>query len=163
MSLIFFWDHILGCSYYAARSMADGAQLVFCPYNYIINPVIRGAMNVNIKGAIIVFDEAQYVTPLRLFTFLKLLNYVHCTIFLESFVNENFNNTSLSRGLVYLFAVIWKILVVMLAVWILKKKLCIVGFQTTKNFLVTINLFVSYLVALLLKRIEGRTRRTLWI
>ena len=50
-----------GCAYYAATSMADDAQLVFCPYSYIINPVIRRAMDVNIKGAIIVIDEAQYV------------------------------------------------------------------------------------------------------
>lgn len=50
-----------GCSYYAARSMADDAQLVFCPYSYVINPIIRGAMEIDIKGAIIVFDEAQYV------------------------------------------------------------------------------------------------------
>lgn len=41
--------------------MADDALLVFCPYNYIISPVIRGAMEVDIKGAIIVLDEAQYV------------------------------------------------------------------------------------------------------
>lgn len=41
--------------------MADDAQLVFCPYSYIINPVIRGAMDVDIKGAIVIFDEAQYV------------------------------------------------------------------------------------------------------
>lgn len=42
--------------------MADDAQLVFCPYSYIINPVIRGAMEVDIKGAIIILDEAQYVS-----------------------------------------------------------------------------------------------------
>ncbi|KAG4966658.1 hypothetical protein JHK85_041633 [Glycine max] len=48
-----------GCSYYAARSMSDDAQLVFCPYNYIINPVIRAAMDVDIKGAIVILDEAQ--------------------------------------------------------------------------------------------------------
>lgn len=50
-----------GCSYYAARSMADDAQLIFCPYSYIINPVIRGAMDVDIKEAILILDEAQYV------------------------------------------------------------------------------------------------------
>lgn len=44
--------------------MADDAQLVFCPYNYIINPVIRGAMEVDIKGAIVILDEAQYVYKL---------------------------------------------------------------------------------------------------
>ncbi|KAL4278453.1 hypothetical protein GQ457_03G037550 [Hibiscus cannabinus] len=52
---------VKGCAYYAARSMADDAQLVFCPYNYIINPVIRGAMDVDINGAIIVLDEAHNI------------------------------------------------------------------------------------------------------
>lgn len=41
--------------------MAEDAQLVFCPYSYIINPVIRRAMEVDIKGAIVILDEAQYV------------------------------------------------------------------------------------------------------
>lgn len=56
-----------GCSYYAARSMAEDAQLVFCPYNYIINPIIRGAMEVDIKGAIVILDEAQYALYLCIF------------------------------------------------------------------------------------------------
>lgn len=41
--------------------MADDAELVFCPYNYIISPVIRRAMEVDIEGAIVILDEAQYV------------------------------------------------------------------------------------------------------
>ncbi|XP_073220587.1 uncharacterized protein [Cicer arietinum] len=52
---------VKGCSYYGALSMSDNAQLVFCPYNYIINPVIRGAMDVDIKGAIVIFDEAHNI------------------------------------------------------------------------------------------------------
>ncbi|PKI55795.1 hypothetical protein CRG98_023796 [Punica granatum] len=52
---------VRGCSYYAARSMADDAQLVFCPYSYVVNPVIRGAMDVDIKGAILIFDEAHNI------------------------------------------------------------------------------------------------------
>lgn len=47
--------------------MQDDAQLVFCPYNYIINPIVRGAMDVHIKGAIVILDEAQYVSQLRYF------------------------------------------------------------------------------------------------
>ncbi|KAK3427328.1 hypothetical protein EUGRSUZ_F03572 [Eucalyptus grandis] len=50
---------VKGCSYYAATSMAGDAQLVFCPYSYIINPIVRGAMDVDIKGAIIILDEAH--------------------------------------------------------------------------------------------------------
>ena len=41
--------------------MAYNAQLVFCPYSYIINPVIRRAIGVDVKDAIVIFDEAQYV------------------------------------------------------------------------------------------------------
>ncbi|KAJ8772742.1 hypothetical protein K2173_027919 [Erythroxylum novogranatense] len=52
---------VKGCPYYAARSMADDAQLTFCPYNYIINPVIRGAMEVDIRGAVLVLDEAHNI------------------------------------------------------------------------------------------------------
>lgn len=52
---------VKGCSYFAARSMAEDAQLVFCPYNYIINPIIRRAMEVDIKGAIVILDEAHNI------------------------------------------------------------------------------------------------------
>ncbi|MED6206439.1 hypothetical protein PIB30_026649 [Stylosanthes scabra] len=52
---------VKGCSYYAARNMSDDAQLVFCPYSYIINPVIRGAMDLDIKGAIVILDEAHNI------------------------------------------------------------------------------------------------------
>ncbi|KAM7513981.1 hypothetical protein LguiA_003564 [Lonicera macranthoides] len=41
--------------------MAEDAQLVFCPYSYIINPVIRRAMEVDIKGAIVILDEAHNI------------------------------------------------------------------------------------------------------
>lgn len=50
---------LVGCPYYAAWTMAENAQLVFCPYSYIVNPVIRAGVEVDLKGAIIIFDEAQ--------------------------------------------------------------------------------------------------------
>ena len=40
--------------------MADDAYIVFCPYSYIINPIVRRAMEVDIKGAVLILDEAQY-------------------------------------------------------------------------------------------------------
>lgn len=52
---------VRGCSYFAARTMAKEAQLVFCPYNYILNPVIRRAMEVDLKGAILILDEAHNI------------------------------------------------------------------------------------------------------
>jgi hypothetical protein len=33
--------------------------LVFCPYNYLISPVVRRAMDIDISGSIIILDEAQ--------------------------------------------------------------------------------------------------------
>ncbi|XP_047329067.1 Fanconi anemia group J protein homolog [Impatiens glandulifera] len=52
---------VKGCSFFAARSMADDAQLVFCPYSYIVSPAIRSAMEIDIKGAIIILDEAHNI------------------------------------------------------------------------------------------------------
>ncbi|XP_010536478.1 PREDICTED: Fanconi anemia group J protein [Tarenaya hassleriana] len=51
--------NVKGCPYYAAWSMSGDAQLVFCPYSYIINPVVRAGVEVDLKGAIIIFDEAH--------------------------------------------------------------------------------------------------------
>ncbi|CDY65898.1 BnaCnng49030D [Brassica napus] len=50
---------VRGCPYYAAWSLAENAELVFCPYSYIVNPVIRAGVEVDLKGAIIIFDEAH--------------------------------------------------------------------------------------------------------
>lgn len=52
---------VKGCSYFAARALADDAHIVFCPYSYITNPIIRRAMEVDIKGAILVLDEAHNI------------------------------------------------------------------------------------------------------
>lgn len=50
--------------------MAAEAHLVFCPYSYVINPIVRRAMDIDIKGSILVLDEAQYVVLLSLLLFL---------------------------------------------------------------------------------------------
>ncbi|CAG7881039.1 unnamed protein product, partial [Brassica rapa] len=50
---------VRGCPYYASWSLAENAELVFCPYSYIVNPVIRAGVEVDLKGAIIIFDEAH--------------------------------------------------------------------------------------------------------
>lgn len=45
--------------------MAEDAELIFCPYNYIINPIIREGLEVNMRGSIIILDEAQYVESIN--------------------------------------------------------------------------------------------------
>ncbi|KAK9112453.1 hypothetical protein Scep_019972 [Stephania cephalantha] len=52
---------VKGCSYFAARSLAEEAQLIFCPYNYILNPTIRRSMEVDIKDSIVILDEAHNI------------------------------------------------------------------------------------------------------
>nr|GEZ05849.1 fanconi anemia group J protein homolog [Tanacetum cinerariifolium] len=54
-------EMVKGCSYFGAQGMAEVADIVFCPYNYIINPQIRKAMELSVKGNIIILDEAHNI------------------------------------------------------------------------------------------------------
>ena len=49
------------CPYYLSRAMQAHAELTFAPYNYILDPGIRRAMNINLKNAVVVLDEAHNV------------------------------------------------------------------------------------------------------
>ena len=50
-----------GCPYFASRVLAADASLVFCPYNYLIDPAVRDAMDVKVAGAVVIFDEAHNI------------------------------------------------------------------------------------------------------
>ncbi|KAM0675188.1 hypothetical protein GVAV_001531 [Gurleya vavrai] len=50
-----------GCPFYASRIMEEKAEVVFAPYNYIVDPAIRNAMNIELKNAIVVIDEAHNI------------------------------------------------------------------------------------------------------
>lgn len=50
-----------GCSYYATKNRFADATNVLCPYNYILDPGIRGAMKISLKDAIVIFDEAHNI------------------------------------------------------------------------------------------------------
>ncbi|KAI7898833.1 helicase C-terminal domain-containing protein [Cokeromyces recurvatus] len=50
-----------GCPYYAARKLYEGAEVIFAPYNYIIDPVIRKVLDINLKNSIIILDEAHNI------------------------------------------------------------------------------------------------------
>lgn len=34
-----------GCPYYASRKIYEGAEVIFCPYNYIIDPSIYSVIS----------------------------------------------------------------------------------------------------------------------
>ncbi|KAI8645691.1 hypothetical protein BD408DRAFT_338253 [Parasitella parasitica] len=52
---------VRGCSYYAARKLYEGAEVIFCPYNYIIDPVIRNILDINLTNSIVILDEAHNI------------------------------------------------------------------------------------------------------
>eukprot|EP00760_Papus_ankaliazontas_P000090 PhM_4_TR10023/c2_g1_i2/m.94964/K15362/BRIP1, BACH1, FANCJ; fanconi anemia group J protein len=53
-----------GCPYYTARELVVSAHITFCPYNYILDPLVRHEtkeMNARLENAIVVFDEGHNV------------------------------------------------------------------------------------------------------
>ncbi|XP_055022921.1 Fanconi anemia group J protein isoform X2 [Boleophthalmus pectinirostris] len=59
--LVSLGKRIRGCSYYAARELMQSANIVFCPYNYLLDPLIRESMEINLEGQILVLDEAHNI------------------------------------------------------------------------------------------------------
>ena len=50
-----------GCPYFASRDMLGSAHIVFAPYNYLLDPVIRRAMDIDLNDAVVIIDEAHNV------------------------------------------------------------------------------------------------------
>lgn len=51
----------LACPFYGAKVLAKNADIIFAPYNYIVDPIIRSTLSIDLRGAIIVLDEAHNV------------------------------------------------------------------------------------------------------
>ena len=49
------------CPYFASKHAATTAELIFCPYNYLLDPSVRRAMEIELKGALVILDEAHNV------------------------------------------------------------------------------------------------------
>jgi hypothetical protein len=47
------------CPYYLSRNLAKHAELVFAPYNYVLDPFIRERLDINLEGSVVVLDEAR--------------------------------------------------------------------------------------------------------
>lgn len=50
-----------GCPYFAAKALAQDAELVMCPYNYLVDPYARKSMDLDLTDAIVVLDEAHNI------------------------------------------------------------------------------------------------------
>ncbi|XP_040009350.1 regulator of telomere elongation helicase 1 isoform X2 [Xiphias gladius] len=49
------------CPYYLSRSLKQQADVIFMPYNYLLDPKSRRAHNIELHGAVVIFDEAHNV------------------------------------------------------------------------------------------------------
>ncbi|KAJ8257323.1 hypothetical protein GJAV_G00184360 [Gymnothorax javanicus] len=49
------------CPYYLSRALKQQADLIFMPYNYLLDAKSRRAHNIELKGAVVIFDEAHNV------------------------------------------------------------------------------------------------------
>ncbi|KAG7279750.1 LOW QUALITY PROTEIN: hypothetical protein CRUP_021366 [Coryphaenoides rupestris] len=54
-------NRVRACPYYAARELMQDAHIVFCPYNYLLDPLIRESMEINLAGQVVVLDEAHNI------------------------------------------------------------------------------------------------------
>lgn len=64
------------CPYYVSRALSKHAEIVFCPYNYLLDPVIRDAMGIDLSNSVVVLDEAHNVGK----SFDVLMTNTHCVI-----------------------------------------------------------------------------------
>ena len=48
-----------GCPYHASRIRHEGADIVFAPYNYLVDMDIRKALKLDLNGATVIIDEAH--------------------------------------------------------------------------------------------------------
>ena len=53
----------LYCPYYATKDRVAGADLIFMPYNYLIDEKIRQSFEIKYENAVIIFDEAHNIAP----------------------------------------------------------------------------------------------------
>ncbi|KAL9654203.1 hypothetical protein ABK040_000785 [Willaertia magna] len=52
------------CPFFHAREAQKQAEIIFMPYNYLIDPMLRKKVNVDISNSILIFDEAHNIQKL---------------------------------------------------------------------------------------------------
>lgn len=49
------------CPYYISKALSKHADIIFAPYNYILDPGIRSALDISLEGSVVVLDEGHNV------------------------------------------------------------------------------------------------------
>ena len=52
------------CPYYMSRELYQSADIIFLPYNYLLEDSIRKSLDIDFNGSVIIFDEAHNVQKL---------------------------------------------------------------------------------------------------
>uniref|UniRef100_A0A1B6D3M4 Helicase ATP-binding domain-containing protein n=1 Tax=Clastoptera arizonana TaxID=38151 RepID=A0A1B6D3M4_9HEMI len=52
---------VQACPYFATHSLMMTADIILCPYNYLIDPTVRSSFHINLNGSIILLDEAHNI------------------------------------------------------------------------------------------------------
>src|SRR5690606_5098775 len=47
------------CTYFYLKESSKFADIIFMPYNYVIDPYIRKSLEINLKNSILIIDEAH--------------------------------------------------------------------------------------------------------
>ncbi|XP_015152087.2 regulator of telomere elongation helicase 1 isoform X3 [Gallus gallus] len=102
------------CPYYLSRSLKQQADIIFMPYNYLLDAKSRRAHNIELKGTVVILDEAHNVerlceesssfdlTAYDLASAIDVINVVleeQAKVVQQNEVNAEFNMESISSGL----------------------------------------------------------------
>lgn len=52
---------VKACPYYTSRELKNRSEIIFCPYNYLVEPMIRKSMEIVLKNNIVILDEAHNI------------------------------------------------------------------------------------------------------
>jgi len=52
---------VRACPYFASRELMAKADVVFCPYNYLVEPIIRQSLDIKLRGQVLIMDEAHNI------------------------------------------------------------------------------------------------------
>ena len=92
------------CPYYTSRELFKSADIIFMPYNYLIDQKIRKSQNIILKNAIVIFDEAHNIEKVceEAFSFeltsTDIANCIgNCDLVIERIVDEASGENDLSK------------------------------------------------------------------
>lgn len=73
--LVSLGKRLRSCSYYAARELMQDASIIFCPYNYLLDPMIRESVSSNGNEQWKNHESCRSRTPHHILTYNQFCSY----------------------------------------------------------------------------------------